>query len=197
MRGADRESSRTRGGMRWTRALARDERERTRTVKPCGPGARSWRQALRMSSAKRRWQKSSAHRGEREISRKTTAQGKPDALRWTCILVCAPLCKFCTRDRGCSAHPAFPAPSCFRGGQTICKTSGASRRENAEVCYDGTTSQRHCERSEAIQLPSLPRKLDCFVASAPRNDEVARPRIAHRPRSPPRLTPRTACCTAT
>jgi hypothetical protein len=23
---------------------------------------------------------------------------------------------FCTRDRGCSAHPAFPAPSCSEGG---------------------------------------------------------------------------------
>ena len=34
--------------------------------------------------------------------------------------------------------------------------------------------QRHCERSEAIQLYFLrvSRKLDCFVASAPRNDGV-------------------------
>jgi hypothetical protein len=29
------------------------------------------------------------------------------------MLVCVFLCAFCTRDRGCSAHPAFPAPSCF------------------------------------------------------------------------------------
>src|SRR5207253_9810615 len=28
------------------------------------------------------------HRGERDISRKTIAQGKPDCLRWTCMLVC-------------------------------------------------------------------------------------------------------------
>src|SRR5439155_16910332 len=27
------------------------------------------------------------------------------------MLVCAFLCTHCTRDRGCSAHPAFPAPS--------------------------------------------------------------------------------------
>jgi len=31
-------------------------------------------------------------------------------------------------------------------------------------------SVRHCERSEAIH--SLKAKLDCFVASAPRNDEA-------------------------
>jgi hypothetical protein len=53
-------------------------------------------------------------RGERGISRQTIAQGRPDALRWTCMLVCALLCANCTRDRGCSAHPVFPAPSRFR-----------------------------------------------------------------------------------
>ena len=31
-------------------------------------------------------------RGERAISRQTIAQGRPDALRWTCMLVCALLC---------------------------------------------------------------------------------------------------------
>ena len=50
-------------------------------------------------------------REERAISRQTIAQGRPDALRWTCMLVCALLCAHCTRDRGCSAHPVFPAPS--------------------------------------------------------------------------------------
>jgi hypothetical protein len=32
-------SSRTRGGMRWTRELANDERQLARTAKSCGPGA--------------------------------------------------------------------------------------------------------------------------------------------------------------
>ncbi len=36
------------------------------------------------------------------------------------MLVCVFLCASCTRDRGCSAHPAFPAPSVF-GGQASCK----------------------------------------------------------------------------
>jgi hypothetical protein len=51
-------------------------------------------------------------RGEHGISRKAIAQGRPDALRWTCMLVCALPCAHCTRDRGCSAHPVFPAPLC-------------------------------------------------------------------------------------
>src|SRR6266581_391749 len=37
----------------------------------------------------------------------------------------------CTRDRGCSGHPAFPTPSL---GEISCKASGASRREGEGVC---------------------------------------------------------------
>src|SRR3979490_904239 len=44
------------------------------------------------------------------------------------MLVCVFFCASCTRDRGCGAHPVFPAPSVSRG-TTKCKTSGASRRE--------------------------------------------------------------------
>src|SRR5207244_12839424 len=33
------------------------------------------------------------------------------------MLVCALMHNFGTRDRGCSAHPAFPAPSIFEGGK--------------------------------------------------------------------------------
>jgi hypothetical protein len=54
-------------------------------------------------------------RGERDISLKTTAQGMPECSDCTCMLVCAFLRTYCTRDRGCSKHPAFPAPSCFSG----------------------------------------------------------------------------------
>ena len=39
----------------------------------------------------------------------------------------------CTRDRGCSAHPAFPAPSDFKARNEM-QTSGGSSRENAESC---------------------------------------------------------------
>src|SRR2546421_57732 len=31
------------------------------------------------------------------------------------MLVCVYYCAFGTRDRGCSRHPAFPAPSVWRG----------------------------------------------------------------------------------
>src|SRR6266446_3395015 len=54
-------------------------------------------------------------RGEHDISRKTTAQGMPECSVCTCMLVCVFLCALCTRDRGCSVHLAFPAPSDFEG----------------------------------------------------------------------------------
>jgi hypothetical protein len=37
----------------------------------------------------------------------------------------------CTRGCGCIGHPAFPAPSDFRGERFL-QNSGGSRRENAE-----------------------------------------------------------------
>src|SRR5260370_14949109 len=72
------------------------------------------------------------HRGEREVSRKTIAQGRPGLLRCTCGDYARVLCLFRTRGCGCIGHPAFPAPSVYRGANGSCKTSGASRRENAQ-----------------------------------------------------------------
>src|SRR5437879_5913533 len=40
-------------------------------------------------------------------------------------------CAHCAQDRGCSAHPAFPAPSEFGEGERYLQTSGAMRREIA------------------------------------------------------------------
>src|SRR5688572_30390820 len=62
-----------------------------------------------------------AHRGELEVSRKAIAQGMSECSPLPCMLVCANCATFGTRDRGCSAHPAFPAPSLRREGQQICK----------------------------------------------------------------------------
>ena len=71
------------------------------------------------------------------------------------MLVRAPHTSFCARDRGCSVHPAFPAPSVVGG--YFCHTPGASRRGNAVVCFHiaGTTSMEYgviarSESDEAI-----------------------------------------------
>ena len=49
------------------------------------------------------------------------------------MLVCVFFPQFCTRDRGCSAHPAFPAPSFSKRLRQFLAGSDASRRENAEA----------------------------------------------------------------
>jgi hypothetical protein len=71
--------------------------------------------------------------GELGISRKTIAQGMPECSDCTCMLVCVFYTHYCTRDRGCSVHPAFPAPSIFEG-QGSRNASGALSREIAESC---------------------------------------------------------------
>src|SRR5882672_12236158 len=58
-------------------------------------------------------------RGEHGISRKAIAQGMPECSDCTCMLVCAFPCASCTRDRECSVHPAFPAPSLW--AEDFCK----------------------------------------------------------------------------
>jgi hypothetical protein len=93
-----------------------------RTAKSCGPDT-----AVLVSSSRRKaifgrsdGGKKAVHRGEREVAAQTTAQGRPE---------CSPLNLYarvrsfftwtCTRDRGCSAHPVFPAPSGYRGTRLL------------------------------------------------------------------------------
>ena len=81
------------------------------------------------------------HQGEHDISRKAIAQGRPGVLRWTCMLVCILFCANRTRDRGCSAHPVFPAPSVFEGKEFLAKLGRIVSRER-ELVFGG----RHCLR---------------------------------------------------
>ena len=111
-----------------------------RTVKSCGSDAAVLASSCVELFAQRRWQKSRSP-GRSRISRKAIARGRPDALRWTCTLVCTFLCALRTRDRGCSAHPVFPAPSTFTGRMSL-QTSDASRRENEMSCRHSGAPQR-------------------------------------------------------
>jgi hypothetical protein len=109
-------------------------------------------------------------RGEHGISRKTIVQGMPGCSDCTCMLVCACYVHFCTRDRGCSKHPAFPAPSV---GREIYVCLGRTAPREGERMVD----HRHCEptgRANARPMTGSakqsisPRKerMDCFAALA-------------------------------
>src|SRR5258705_11789763 len=67
------------------------------------------------------------------------------------MLVCVFL-QFCTRDRRCSAHPAFPAPSILREAKRSWQNSGKSRREIADSCEFGI------ENLDATAVRSLSHK---------------------------------------
>src|SRR6266487_7208063 len=93
-----------------------------RTAKSCGSGAAvlalSPREAKLLGG---HGGKRAVLREEREVSRKATAQGRPGCSRWTCMLVCAFAMCTGTRDRGCSKHPVFPAPSIQEEGNEVFK----------------------------------------------------------------------------
>jgi hypothetical protein len=94
-----------------------------RTAKSCGPDvavlALSPREAKLLGGD---GGKRAVRRGEHEVSRKATAQGRPGCSACTCMLVCASSVRNCTRDRGCSVHPVFPAPSILGRDNGRCKT---------------------------------------------------------------------------
>ncbi len=62
------------------------------------------------------------------------------------MLVCAFSVRYCTRDRGCSAHPVFPAPSVFEGdaGKPRTQRNRAARMRHRIF-------HRHRPRRRAIQ----------------------------------------------
>src|SRR5438874_3237194 len=70
------------------------------------------------------------------------------------MLVCAFFAQFGTRDRGCSVHPAFPAPSPWRGRQRICITRAKSRRGNE---YARLLPRRPCESRDPYAAAEIVR----------------------------------------
>jgi hypothetical protein len=107
----------------------------SRTAKPCGPDAPMLASSLARFS-RGDGGKKAGHQGEPGISRKAIAQGMPDCLRFTCMLVCISFCANRTRDRGCSVHPASPAPSSRSRGRATDAGPGRfpSREREAAPC---------------------------------------------------------------
>ena len=142
MKGASR-SSRTCGGMRWT-LMSR----RTSVADAYGEVVWSSRRgagvklpgvhAFGDDGGKR-----AVLRGEHDISRKAIAQGMPECSGCSCMLVCLLLAHNCTRDRGCSKHPAFPAPS-LRG--KVQANLGLCQSREREIVFT-----RHHPRRRVIQ----------------------------------------------
>src|ERR1700752_3057227 len=75
------------------------------------------------------------------------------------MLVCAFFVRNCTRDRGCSAHPAFPAPSVFWRDERRCKPRAQ--------CAARSRNYIHVIASAAKQsIVPYKGRMDCFAALA-------------------------------
>jgi len=214
--------------MRWTRQRRRARRSQgeslvsdrparrrtalKRTAKACGSGTRCWCQVGGGFCGPNRAQQTFnppmtvttriRRRGERAISRKTIAQGMPDASAEPVCSCALSFVHFCTRDRGCSAHPAFP---CSLSGavRATPRTHRAARRRTRIRCLKfeseidasapcdwRTDQQRHCERSEAIHL-SAQRKNGLLPPSLVELRRTSRRGVYHRAgQRPDPLAPR-------
>jgi hypothetical protein len=130
MRGVSR-SSRTRGGMRWTRMalLTRAPFRGRRSRVVLTP--RRWRQVGGGNSAGDGDKKARSPGRVRRKPLKPLACGNAGCSRWTCGGYTRVPPTLCTRGCGCSGNPAFPTPSL---GERYMHNSGASRRGNAGVC---------------------------------------------------------------
>ena len=157
-----------------------------RTAKSCGPDLPTLGSSLPVMIGKRRWLKSPVHRGEREISRKTIAQGMSDRFD---VPVVTNACAFyqCTRGCGCVAHPAFPAPSLFRKAFRPSKPRVHLRREinfvrHCEERSDDVSAEAQRAQAEAIQPVPRGDSLDCFASLAMTAERLFDIRIAVQPR---------------
>jgi hypothetical protein len=118
-------------------------------------------------------------RGEHEVSRKTIARGMPGDSGVTVATTC-------TLFAAAHRRPAFPAPSDGRVEENFSKA-----RADCAARFMGMSGGRHCEptgRANARPITgsakqsicSLCGDMDCFVASAPRNDGPCSPGGAKR-----------------
>ena len=144
-------SSRTRGGMRWTRKFATDERKPSGRQRRVVPTPRRWCQVRGKQNFPRATvARKPGHRGERGISRRNHCAGKVGMPPLDLYARVRFFVQVCTRDRGCSAHPAFPAPSSL---------SRAANRRKARAHRAARTRER-VSRVTLQRSSSSPAKAD-------------------------------------
>ena len=76
-------------------------------------------------------------RGERAISRQTIAQGRPDALRWTCMLVCALFVHIAHETAGAARTRSSLRPLTIEGEEYPANLGRNARRdrEHTSSCH--------------------------------------------------------------
>ena len=108
-------SSRTWGGMRWTRMRSPDERRNWRTAKSCGPGTPRLVPSLSMTSLQATVTRTSRTPGRARSSVNTIAQGMPVIAARPVVTEARVVLFFPTRGYGCSSVPGIPCALASRG----------------------------------------------------------------------------------
>ena len=146
-----------------------------RTAKPCGPGARCWRQVCGECPQATVANKPD-HRGERGISRKPLRRGCPGASAEP-VCSCAPLLPLRMRPRVQRA-PGIPCALWFIEGHAYGKNSGAFVSRECKLCPSFRGVKRSGASPESIQPRSL--RPNGFRVRAARAPELRRrSRAAH------------------
>src|SRR5258705_10687117 len=141
-----------------------------RTAKSCGPDAPTLASSLRRHVGPTGfWHAISANDGGKQARSPGRARRKPlkplrrecRVFRGTCGDYTRVLPTHCTRGCGCTAHPAFPAPSVFEG-EWLC--ARLRRFAPRGACGISAPSLR-AQRSNPLFL-SLRGEMDCFASLA-------------------------------
>jgi hypothetical protein len=114
-------------GERWTRQCRKasgteaDERSRAVLI------SRRWDQARRVTNLRATEAKELGTPGRPRISRKPSRRERRIVAAALSLLACAKCTLFARKARGCGQHPAFPAPSDFRGRHFLATPRARSR----------------------------------------------------------------------
>ena len=137
---------------------------------------RCWRQVREKQNFSRATvARKPGHRGERGVNRNPSR-------RESRIASAEPVCSCAfsvflgTRDRGCSAHPAFPAPSrCFRGRRSHAKSGRIAPRQCGCMSSRSLTveSETRCFVRRGHQTPVIAcDKREAFAQGSIRDEAI-------------------------
>src|SRR5450631_1896200 len=129
-----------------------------RTAKSCGPDAPTLASSsrscvgptgLRQNISADDGGKGARSPGSAKEPVKTIACGNAGCFRCTRCYSCAFYHYHCTRDRGCTGHPAFPTPSL---GARFSNGSGALRGGIVNVCLESRCRHSSCPGKSAKRV---------------------------------------------
>jgi hypothetical protein len=126
-------SSRTRGGMRWTRAAPKTRALIPRTAKSCGPDAPTLVSSFAKQFARRRWQESPVTGESAKETVKTIAQGRPGETGEPVVTMLVCFYYFAREAAGAAGTRLSLRPLFFEGGNRCTARARRAARTRKRV----------------------------------------------------------------